>query len=66
MKAIKQKRHIYRDCYVFEYADGSFVATALDIDGDPMEKKCKSLDRAKKWIDHVYDTNAGELERLAR
>ncbi len=47
------KEHIYKDCIIVEFSDSSFLATAMDIEGDPIEKTCKSLAAAKRWIDSV-------------
>ena len=58
------KKHIYKDNLIFEYEEGSFLATAVDIDGDPIEKSCKSLGDAKQWIDNVQEKNASIYEDL--
>ena len=42
------KRHVYRDCLIVEYPDGTFLATALDDDGDPIGKTVKSLKEAER------------------
>ena len=47
------KEHVYKDCIILEYADGNFLATAVDEYGDPISKTVESLDAAKRWIDHV-------------
>ena len=52
------KEHIYRDNLIIEYPDGTFIATAVDDEGDPIEKSCKSLDKAKAWIDKTIDINS--------
>ncbi len=56
------KRHVYRDCLIVEYPDGTFTATALDADGDPIGKSVRSLEEAERWIDRVIDINLGSAE----
>lgn len=45
------KEHYYKDCLIIEYSDGSFLATAMDDDGDVIEKTVNSLQKAMAWID---------------
>ncbi len=51
------KEHIYKDCIIVEFSDSSFLATAIDIEGDPIEKTCDSLKAAQRWIDKVEEIN---------
>ena len=56
------KRHVYRDCLIVEYPDGTFLATALDDDGDPIGKSVKSLKEAERWIDRCIEINHDTIE----
>ena len=51
------KEHIYKDNIIVEFSDNSFLATTVDIEGDPIEKTCDSLDAAQRWIDKVEKIN---------
>ncbi len=54
---MKTKEHIYKDNIIVEFPDGQFLATTLDIEGDPIEKTCDSLKAAQRWINKVEKTN---------
>ena len=58
------KEHIYKDNIIVEFSDNSFLATAIDIEGDSIEKTCKSLSAAKRWIDSVEQTNIDALNNI--
>lgn len=53
----RTREHIYKDDIIVEFPDGRFLATTLDIEGDPIEKTCNSLKAAQRWIDEVEKTN---------
>lgn len=53
----RTREHVYKDNIIVEFPDGRFLATALDIEGDPIEKTCNSLRAAQRWIDKVEKTN---------
>ena len=53
----RTREHIYKDDIIVEFPDGQFLATTLDIEGDPIEKTCNSLKAAQRWIDEVEKTN---------
>jgi len=36
---MKPKRHIYKDCIIFEYPDNSFLATAIDAAREYLAKQ---------------------------
>ncbi len=55
--SLRAKEHLYKDCIIVEFPDGQLMATALDVDGDPIEKTCNSLEAAQKWIDNVEEIN---------
>ena len=58
------KEHIYKDNIIVEFSDNSFLATAIDIEGDPIEKTCKSLAAAKRWIDSVEQIHVDALNNI--
>lgn len=53
----RTREHVYKDDIIVEFPDGQFLATTLDIEGDPIEKTCNSLKAAQRWIDEVEKTN---------
>lgn len=61
---METKQHIHKDCLIIEYPDGTFLATALDVNGDPIEKTCKSLKAAKRWIDRAEQINIEAFNNL--
>ena len=58
------KEHIYKDNIIVEFSDNSFLATTVDIEGDPIEKTCKSLAAAKRWIDSVEQIHVDALNNI--
>ena len=58
------KEHYYKDCLIIEYSDGSFLATAMDDEGDPIEKTVNSLQKAMAWIDKVEVINFNKIREL--
>lgn len=46
------KEHIYKGNKILEYPDGTFLATWLNEDEEPMSLTCSSLEVAKKVIDN--------------
>ena len=58
------KEHIYKDNIIVEFSDSSFLATAIDIEGDPIEKTCKSLAASKRWIDSVEQIHINALNNI--
>lgn len=58
------KEHYYKDCLIIEYPDGSFLATAMDDEGDPIEKTVNSLKEAMAWIDKVEEINFNTIREL--
>lgn len=54
---MKTKEHIYKDNIIIEFPDGRFLATTVDIEGDPIDKTCNSLKAAQRWIDKVERIN---------
>lgn len=49
----RTREHVYKDDIIVEFPDGRFLATTLNIEGDPIEKTCDSLKAAQRWIDKV-------------
>ena len=45
--------HIYKDNLIIQYGKTSFLATALDADGEPITSLKRTLTDAKKWIDSL-------------
>lgn len=58
------KEHYHKDCLIIEYSDGSFLATAMDDAGDPIEKTVNSLQEAMAWIDKVETININAIREL--
>ena len=45
------KEIIYKDNKIIQYGPTSFLATALDEEGEVNTKFCRSLEKAKEWLD---------------
>ena len=45
------KEIIYRGNKIIKYGATSFLATALDENGEVISKFARSLDKAKEWVD---------------
>lgn len=66
---MQTKRHVYKDNLILEHPDGSFTATFLkEPDEDIQSKECKSLEKAKAYIDTLADAPSGQktLEDILR
>lgn len=61
---METKQHIHKNNLIIEYPDSTFLATALDKDGDPIENTCKSLKAAKRWIDRAEQINIEAFNNL--
>ena len=45
------KEIIYKDNKIIQYGPTSFLASALDDEGEVTTKFTRTLDKAKEWID---------------
>lgn len=45
------KEIIYKDNKIIQYGPTSFLASALDEEGEVITKFARTLDKAKEWID---------------
>lgn len=45
------KEIIYKDNKIIQYGPTSFLATALDKEGEVITKFARTIDKAKSWID---------------